>query len=151
MLQYKKIKYILVLALIFAPIATASLPFIGATPVQAAITEGGGGGGNGSGGDECVEIGIGVPGVEDNCVENGEGDNNPIFVYLRGIIQFLAVGVGLAVAIGIVVAGIQYMASRGNPQSTAAAIQRLWNAIIALVLFIFMAAIINFLIPGGLL
>jgi len=76
---------------------------------------------------------------------------NPIIVYLKGIIRFLAVGVGLVVTTAIVVAGIQYSSSRDNPQLIQAAMQRLTNAIIALITFIFMATILNFLIPGGLL
>lgn len=75
---------------------------------------------------------------------------NVIFVYLRAIINFLAVGVGLAVAVSIAVAGFQYITSEGNPQKLSAAKNRLFHAITALVLFITMYAILQFLIPGGL-
>lgn len=96
--------------------------------------------------EDEVEIGVAIPG-EDNCIGT---DENPIFVYLRGILRFLATGVGIAITISIVIGGIQYMSSRGNPQATQAAISRITNAVIALVLFILMAAILNFLVPGGL-
>lgn len=101
--------------------------------------------------EDEVEIGVAVPGSEDRCIEKGDANNNPIFVYLRGIIQFLATGVGIIVTINLVIGGIQYMASRGNPQATQAALSRITNSVIALVLFILMAAILNFLVPGGLL
>lgn len=107
--------------------------------------------GSGNCDEDEVEIGVAVPGSEDRCIENGDADDNPIFVYLRGIIQFLATGVGIIVTINLVIGGIQYMASRGNPQATQAALSRITNSVIALVLFILMAAILNFLVPGGLL
>ena len=91
-------------------------------------------------------------GSSPNCIPADQDDikDNPIIVYLRAIVQFLAVGVGLVITVAIVIAGIQYSASRENPQAIQAATQRLTNAIIALITFIFMAAILNFLVPGGL-
>ena len=85
------------------------------------------------------------------CIVNGDTiETNPIIRYLRGIIQFLSIGVGLIITISLVMAGIQYSSSRDNPQLVQAATQRITNAMIALLTFIFMAAILNFLIPGGL-
>jgi len=49
----------------------------------------------------------------------------------------------------IVVAGIQYTTSQGNPQKTAEAKNRLVNAIIGLAMFIFAVALLNYLVPGG--
>jgi len=87
-----------------------------------------------------------------SCVKKDTGGdigNNPIIKLIATIVRFLSVGVGIAVTISIVIAGIQYISSQGNPQTLQAAQSRLANAIIALVLFIFMTTIINFLIPGG--
>lgn len=86
-------------------------------------------------------------GVDVGCA----GDRNPIYDYLSAVIKFLSAGVGLVVVLMIVVSGIQYITSAGNPQGIEAAKKRLTNAIIALLLYIFMAAILNFLIPGGIL
>lgn len=90
---------------------------------------------------DCVNVDIGV----DPCGEDG------IMIYLTAIIKFLTAGVGMVVIIMIVVGGIQYTTSGGDPNGVAAAKGRIVNAIIALLLFIFAAAILNFLIPGGLL
>jgi hypothetical protein len=92
-------------------------------------------------------------GSSTKCIPEGSGtiQTNPIIVYLKAIINFLAVGVGLVAAISIVIAGFQFMTSRDNPQSVQSAIQRIWNSIIAIALFIFMYAILNFLVPGGLI
>ncbi len=76
---------------------------------------------------------------------------NPIFDMLGGIIRFLSAGVGIVIVLMIVISGIRYITSAGNPEAIAGAKKMLTNAIIALLLFIFMAAILNFLIPGGLL
>jgi len=77
------------------------------------------------------------------------GDINPIVDILFALFRFLSVGVGLVVIGSIIVAGIQYSTSRGNPQSTQAAIKRIVNSVAALFMYIFIFAIANFLIPGG--
>lgn len=57
--------------------------------------------------------------------------------------------VGIVVVIMIAFGGIKYSASRDNPQATAAAKQHITNALLALVLYIFMFAILEYLVPGG--
>jgi hypothetical protein len=74
---------------------------------------------------------------------------NPIVDLALAIFRFLTAGVGIVVIASVVVAGIQYTMSRGNPQSITAAISRVTNAVIALLLYIFMFAIANFIVPGG--
>lgn len=77
-------------------------------------------------------------------------DTNPIFSYLGGIINFLGVGVGVVVVAMVVTGGVQYITSRGVPQQIEAAKKRITNALIALIMFIFMYAFLQWLIPGGL-
>ena len=90
------------------------------------------------------------------CVNN-IGDNssdirdNPIYTRLNQIINFLSAGVGVVVTISVVIAGIQYTTSRGDPQRTGAAVKRLWSAGLAIFLYVFGWAILNWLIPGGFL
>lgn len=111
-----------------------------------------------SGGSTCPDgyIKLSVP-LQDgsDCVlesdETTELKDNSIIVYTRNIVRFLSAGVGIVIVLMIIIGGIQYITSQGNPQATASAKNRITNAIIALFLFIFMAAILNFLIPGGLL
>ncbi len=99
---------------------------------------------------DCIELTIPIDGSD--CIpKGGEGGNNPIMIYLRAIIRFLSAGVGLVVVGMIIVGGIQYASARDNPQAIEAARKKISNAIIGLILFIFMAAIMNFLIPGGIL
>jgi hypothetical protein len=71
--------------------------------------------------------------------------------YINPAINLLAAAVGIIVAISIIIGGLQYGSSAGDPQKASAAKNRIRNAIIALVTFLFLYAILNFLIPGGLL
>ncbi len=80
-----------------------------------------------------------------------EAGVNPIYSYITAIINFLIAGVGLMVIIMVAIGGIQYMTAGGNPQSTEAAIKRIINAFIALIVFIFIWAFLTWLIPGGML
>lgn len=73
----------------------------------------------------------------------------PVPESLISIINFLAFGIGIVVVGLIVFGGIQYITSGGVPQKVEAARSRITNAIIALVLYIFMFAILQWLIPGG--
>lgn len=66
------------------------------------------------------------------------------------VINFMSFGVGIIVVGMIIVGGIQYTTSGGVPQKIEAARKRITNAVIALVLYIFMFAILQWLIPGGL-
>lgn len=93
-----------------------------------------------SGKDDCGGVAVSV---DVGC----SGTGNPIYDYLRGIIIFIGGAIGLAVVISIIVAGIQYSSSNGNPQNIAKAKERIINAIIGLLLYLFLAAIIRYLIP----
>lgn len=80
-----------------------------------------------------------------------KGKGNPIVDMLFAVIRFLSIGVGIVIVGSIIVAGIQYTASRGDPQATGKALQRIRETIIALAIFIFAYALINWLVPGALL
>lgn len=67
------------------------------------------------------------------------------------IIRFLSNGVGLVLIGSLVYAGIQYTASNGNPQNIAAAENRIKAVMVALLIYIFAYAMLNYLIPGQLL
>lgn len=58
--------------------------------------------------------------------------------------------VGLVVALSIIIGAIQYSSSAGDPQKAAKGRDRIKNAIIALVAYIFLFAFLSFIIPGGL-
>lgn len=82
-------------------------------------------------------------------VDYGCDSGNPIFGILLAVINFLAIGVGVAVAGGIVYGGLRYITSNGNSAQTQQAIHIIVNAVLGLVLFGFMYALLNYLVPGG--
>lgn len=80
-----------------------------------------------------------------------EDFSNPILAYLVALLRFLSYGVGIIVILMIVIGGIQYAAAGDNAQSVSAAKKRIVNAFTALLLYIFAFAILNFVVPGGLI
>lgn len=94
------------------------------------------------GGNSAVHISIDL-----GCKQKG----NPILDMLFAVIRFLSIGVGFVIIGSLIVAGIQYTTSRGDPQATAKALGRVSNTVGALLLFIFAYAILNWLIPGAIL
>jgi len=75
--------------------------------------------------------------------------DNPIVQDINVVINFLSIGVGVIVIIMIILGGIQYSMAGDNPQAVSAAKQRIMNALLALVVYIFMFAFLQWLIPGG--
>lgn len=80
-----------------------------------------------------------------------KGKGNPIADTAFAIIHFLSDGVGIVIIGSIIYGGIQYSVSRGDPQATAQAVHRIQSTMIALLLFIFGYAIINYMLPAGFL
>jgi len=76
------------------------------------------------------------------------GKGNPIMDATFAIIRFLTTGVGIVLVGSMIYAGIQYTSSRGDPQATASAVNRLKANAWALLLFLFGYAILNYIIPG---
>lgn len=91
------------------------------------------------------------PGVTISIDIGCKGKGNPVADMLFAFIRILSDGVGLIVVGSIVVGGIQYSASRGDPQATAAAINRIRSSVFALLIFIFGYALLNYIIPGAIL
>lgn len=96
---------------------------------------------SGSGGLTC-----GNGGVSTNIIRCGS-----IPSVVNTIINFLAIGVGIAVVGGIVWGALLYTTSNGDSGKAQQGITVIVNAVIGLLVFIFMYAIINFIVPGGVL
>lgn len=77
------------------------------------------------------------------------GGASPITAILIMIINFMAGGVGAAVIIGIIFGGFMYMTSDGEEAKAKQGRQIIANSIIGAVLFLFMFAAVQFLVPGG--
>jgi hypothetical protein len=71
--------------------------------------------------------------------------------YVNPFIKILSGLVGVAVAIGIIIGGIQLSSSAGDPQKAAKAKDHIWVAIVALFTYLFLYALLKFLLPTDVL
>lgn len=92
--------------------------------------------------DADCSVGPGVELTTENC---------GIIAYLVLAINLLSAAAGLAIVASIMIAGYQYMTARDNSGQIEAARKRIVWALMALVLFVFTYAFLNFIVPGGVL
>lgn len=86
-----------------------------------------------------------------NCSNVNTGSCDLLDKYINPFIRFLSAVLGIGAAISLAIGGVQYGSSAGDPQKVTAAKMRIRNTIIALITFIFLFSLLNFLIPGGIL
>ena len=101
--------------------------------------------------DDCIPVDLPEPEERTDPALGDRGADGLIHNYVNPFINFLAIAVGIIVTISIVVGGIQYSASADDPQKVAKAKDRIINAIIALLAFLFLYAFLQWLVPGGFL
>ena len=90
--------------------------------------------------------------VDTNIIGGGQvdvADGQGIYDILRLIVTILTYGLGVAATIGVVIAGVMYLTAKDSPDKVAAAKKRLIEVVIGLVAWAVMAAVLNWLIPGG--
>jgi Type IV secretion system pilin len=101
--------------------------------------------------DSCVQVALPIVSGGSSCVNNSAAQGGAIIIYLREVLQLMSSAVGIVIVLMLVVAGIQYITSTGNPSLVGAAKKRIMNALTALFLFMFMVLILQFIVPGGIL
>jgi hypothetical protein len=83
---------------------------------------------------------------------NAKCDNDDcdfIKKFINPAINTLSACFGIIAVISIILGGINYATSEGDPQKTSRAKNRIFNTIVAVVAYIFLYAFLQFLIPGG--
>jgi hypothetical protein len=70
--------------------------------------------------------------------------------YINPAINLLTVVFGIIAVISLILGGIQYSASAGDPQKVTKAKDRIFSTIIAILAYLFLYGFLQFLIPGGL-
>ncbi|MGH7193419.1 MAG: pilin [Candidatus Saccharimonadales bacterium] len=70
--------------------------------------------------------------------------------YVNPFINLLSIAFGLIAVISLIMGGIQYSTSQGDPQKSAQAKSRISNTFLAIFAYLFLYAFLQFLIPGGL-
>lgn len=88
--------------------------------------------------------------IETSLIDCDTNGGNPVISLVLQVINFLAVGVGIAVVGGIIWGGLLYASSNGDSSKAKQGITTIVNAVIGLLFFMFMYALINFIVPGGL-
>lgn len=68
---------------------------------------------------------------------------------LKLVLNILVYGLGAAVVLGVIIAGIMYMTARDNEAQVAKAKTRLFEVVIGLIAWAVMFAVLNWLVPGG--
>jgi hypothetical protein len=109
---------------------------------------------NGASNNGAAQIGEYTCGSGDSVVRTSinigcTGQGNPAVDLLFAVLRFMVAGVGVVVIASVIVGGIQYSTSQGEPQKQAAARGRVVNALLALLLYLFIFAILQWLVPGG--
>lgn len=83
---------------------------------------------------------------------NAKCDNDDcdfIKKFVNPAINTLSACFGVIAIISIILGGINYATSEGDPQKTSRAKNRIFNTIIAVIAYIFLYAFLQFLVPGG--
>lgn len=76
--------------------------------------------------------------------------DTPFIKRVNVYIKWITNGIGIIAVFGLVIAGIQYAAAGENPSAVAASKKRISNIIIGIIIYVFMYAALQWLIPGGL-
>lgn len=102
----------------------------------------------------CPDPASGVPVTDPACpaARNCQALNsgcNVVAKYLNPLITVVTILAGLAIVTGIIIGGIQYASSGGDPQKAATGKKHIKMSVVALIGLLFMYAFLNFLIPGG--
>jgi hypothetical protein len=86
------------------------------------------------------------------CPSGTTSGNSCLFAkYINPLVNLLSAAVGMVAVIAIIVGGIEYSTSAGDPQRTAAGRQHITNALIGLLAYLLLYGFLQFIIPGGLL
>jgi hypothetical protein len=92
----------------------------------------------------------GVVSGEDLAIKCGKKNCDFVGKYINPAIELFSLIFGLVAVISLILGGIQYSTSEGDPQKAAAAKKRIFNTVLAVVAYLFLYAFLQFLVPGGL-
>lgn len=84
-----------------------------------------------------------------DCVVDQTAANCGITRNLQMFVNILTGLVGVAIVGSIIVGGIQYSMSAGDAQAVGAAKKRISNALLALLIYSFTFAFLQWIVPGG--
>lgn len=80
---------------------------------------------------------------------SSDPDAQKIQGYMQDGINLLTGLAGLAITASVIMGGIQYSTSGGNPSAASAAKKRISNAFLALLALVFLYTFLQWIVPGG--
>lgn len=83
-----------------------------------------------------------------NCEDYDDEEGGGVICIAKIALNIMTYGVGILGVVGIVISGIQYITSQGDPGKMAKAKNRIIEVVIGLVLYAVMYAALYFLVPG---
>jgi amino acid permease len=89
-------------------------------------------------------------GIKRDCENPDINQDCKIVTYLLSFINILSAVFAIVLIIVIIVAGIQYSSSAGDPQAAGQAKKRISNAILAIVVYAGTYGFLQWIVPGGL-
>lgn len=96
-----------------------------------------------------IALAVNCGGAETSVIScEGEG-STAIINIIKQVIKILTAGVGVAAFGAVVYGAFLYTTSEGSPDKVKKAREVWMNTVIGLLMFAFMVAITNFIIPGG--
>ena len=102
-------------------------------------------------GTKCITVDEKNLGLATDCNSADLNSSNcKIVWYLRVFINTLSAMVGIVIVIMITWGGIEFASAGNDPQRVSGAKNKITNALLALLVFIFMYAFLQWVIPGGL-
>ncbi len=120
----KKILYSILAAVM--GISAAATPMMASVPVYA----------------DCYQGAI----LSEDCTDQGHGSG--ITHILNLVVRIMTVGIGILAAIGVTVAGVQYLTAGGNEERTRKSKRRIFEIVIGIVAYVLVFAVLDWLIPG---
>lgn len=95
----------------------------------------------------ALEVDTGT--FQGDCSEGLHPDQCGITGIIRFVADVLAIIVGVVIVMMIVIGGIQYSSAGSNPQAVSAAKKKISQALFALLIYFFLFAFLQWLVPGG--
>ena len=101
----------------------------------------------------CARPAFAAGGVEasilKDCAQKAGGeDGEGVKCLLNLVLTILTYGIGILGVIGIMISGIQYITSSGDPAKMTKAKNRILQIVIGLIIYAVMWAALRFLVPG---
>lgn len=143
-IQTKIAMAVLTALLVFTPLLSLSLPpvmaYAATTPPTTNQTQAS---------SQCCKNGPSLSTLSTS-KSTGQGEKCIVECYINPIVDLASGLVGVFVALSIIIAGIQYSGSADDPSKVQQAKDRIRNAMIALLAYLFLLAFVTWLLPGGL-